>query len=783
MRTMANLPLTGSQYWGAALNNYLRQINSDVASLKLRLDNFSITASYSGSGWVGNIYNISISDQHTSYAEAHGENTAVYKMKYVGSQFNPTFKISGTLIFNNPSTSRSSSISMPESQNMKISFGAGENDRDDLRVVHQLSYNSSKKEYEVIKRSTNPIEVLMPSDGYYPVYAIYDGDIGFVVALNSSQEFIFHENYVLLGIAAKMTDTGKDTYFFGRKTDSAFKSIYETRKGNLESFATIINNDNSSKGFFKQNDNSISVLFGTAVVDYHSNGITDVNDAASKDDYDYKHPYDYKRFSGGLGRSCYMLTNNGTKLELFSSLDVELTNNSAYSNGGVSFSKDLIYGIYISALGDIIVEESGKIDSIDDLLGRTSDYIWSLNSATNCRTGGLVFLGAFYHGRSGWTFMQAALNSISPSFISSKSVENTSIVKLPDVTYMAYETVDGVVGDVIPYRYEVKVPGKDTSYTKDYYLLQLRTDFTPTGGTSGDYKRYSIPVFPYDFYSPIITDSVYKSTRIANIKLDVPETYIDFENNSPAWHINAKNELHGRAKLINAQTTTVHTDTHDGYDNILENVKLVGKVSLSETTTDNPNLSLNRTLTDVVGIGNVRGGRFYINAPRISADDYNLYLTGGNLDASEDLMFNIVASKAVPTTAGAELAPLRLMGSNTTIEAQNNVYIKSGNPIQFNNTIVFTSDERCKTNIKDVSEEVCVNTVRNLDVKTFTYTDTNSNSIGIIAQELERLCPEYKDLLVFTTEEADLTDKKNVAEAKLLFILWKAVQYLLKKEG
>jgi hypothetical protein len=146
-------------------------------------------------------------------------------------------------------------------------------------------------------------------------------------------------------------------------------------------------------------------------------------------------------------------------------------------------------------------------------------------------------------------------------------------------------------------------------------------------------------------------------------------------------------------------------------------------------------------------------------------------------------MFNIVASKAVPTTAGAELAPLRLMGSNTTIEAQNNVFIKSGNPIQFNNTIVFTSDERCKTNIQDVSEEVCVNTVRNLDVKTFTYTDTNSDSIGIIAQELERLCPEYKDLLVFTTEEADLTDKKNVAEAKLLFILWKAVQYLLKKEG
>ena len=187
---MANLPLTGSQYWGAALNNYLRQINSDVASLKLRLDNFSITASYSGSGWVGNIYKISINEEHTAFAENMGTNTAVFRLKSNATGFNATFKISGTLIFNNPASGRSQSINIPESQNMKITFGGGQADSDDLKVLHYLRYDANG-DYELVERGQTGITVLMPNDGYYPIYAIYDEDAGFKIALNREQEFIF----------------------------------------------------------------------------------------------------------------------------------------------------------------------------------------------------------------------------------------------------------------------------------------------------------------------------------------------------------------------------------------------------------------------------------------------------------------------------------------------------------------------------------------------------------------------------------------------------------------
>lgn len=765
MRTMANLPLTGSQYWGAALNNYLRQINSDVAALKLRLDNFTVSAQYSGSGWAENTYTIAVNAEHEAYAEPCDDNMAVFKFKSSSSgNFNPTFKISGTLIFNNPATGRSQSINIPDSQNMKITFGQGQTDADDLKVVHYLEFDKNG-DYQFKSRGSAGLGSIMPSDGYYPVYAVYDKDAGFKVVLNKEQEFIFTENYVLLGIALRATVSGSTTYFFGRKTDTAFKTAYETRKGNLESFATVVNAANSAaRGIFQptfdENNNStgLKVLLGTSIIDYQSNGISMTGNAASENDWDYKYPFDYKRFNAS-GRGCYIVgtdKSGSDTLTSFETSDVSLIDSQAFSSGGLSLALDQIYGIYLSCLGDILIDSTGAIDTLTDLSGYTSDYIWDLNSDSNFRTGGLVFLGAFYHGSTGWTYMPAAANSISPSFISSKTVENANIVKLTDVNYLAYKQADGTVGDPVAYRYEVKVPKDDTSYSKNYYYLTMDTTFI-TSVQDDAYKHYHIPVMPHTFYKPLIENKSYTGMRIGELEIVQPSSI----ETAVKWKLDANGVLHGNHQFVSSKTSTTHASASlgDGYDNILENVELAGKVRLSTATADNAEFSVNnRTITNITGLDTLDG--FVWNA----AGDMTIKPTATKLTIKTDTSKN-----------------LELQAYDLTLNALNILTLQSAKPIQVSNTLQFTSDIRCKTNIQDLSTDICVDLVKKLKSKSFTYTTNGVNSIGIIAQELEELCPEYKDYLISTIEADGLSDKRTVAETKLLFILWQAVQYLLNR--
>ena len=776
---MANLPLTGSQYWGAALNNYLRQLNSDIAALKLRLDNFSVSASYSGSGWAESYYKISVDDANASYATALTNNNAVYQLNSGSAGYNATFKISGTLIFNNPDKGTSSAIAIPESQNMKITFGTG-TDSDELKVMHYLTYSTSTESYVLHQRNTETLDVLMPHDGYYPIYAFYDSEVGFRIALNQAQEFIFTANYVLMGIALKAN--GK--YFFARKTDSAFKTLYETRKGNLEAFATVVNSAGSTaRGIFQpvfteQEQTGLKILLGTSVIDYHSNGISMPGDAASSNDWDYKFPYDYKRFGVG-GRNCYYVTTTSTSdgtttdtLTSFSAVDFELTDNSTTTSNGLTVTKDNIYGIYLSALGDIIIETTGNVDSMADLdnNGFTFDYVWDLNADSNFRTGGLVFLGAFYHGVNGWTYMHATSNGISPSFISSKSVENANVVKLPDVKYLAYETSGGSVGTPTAYKYEIKIPEADASYTKDCRYLTINTAFDVAA--DGGYKHYSLFAAPASFYKPLVASNSYSGLRFGNLQINVPTTYSE----SPKWNLYSDDALHGYSKFVSSTTPETHTSTSltNGYDNILENVELLGKVRLGESSTDNSTFSLNkRSIVDASGLS---GGPDFTMSLIRNKDGSNLLLKGTESGSSAtDTVVSAVKNDNTP-------ADLKIQGANLTLTASTgSINLESNEVINVGNTLRFTSDRRCKENIKDLSTEACVDLVKKLKAKSFVYKDNQSASMGVIAQELEDLCPEYRDILVGIQPTEELPDKKTVAETKLLFVLWEAVQYLLNR--
>ncbi len=787
---MANLPLTGSQYWGAALNNYLRQINTDVTNLKLRLDNFTVSATYSGSGWVESTYNISeaTAANFSGSVEALGTNTAVFKLKTnTSGYFIPTFVISGTLIFNSPKSGRSISITIAETQSMKLYFGSGKEDADDLRSVHQLSYQNG--EYVVTPRGSLDISVLMPRDGYYPVYAIYDSEIGFIVALNSEQEFIFNENYVLLGIAMRSTDNGASSYYFARKTDSARKSIYETRKGNLEAFATIITADNSlAKGMFLQDTGKLNVILSSANIDYHSNGISNSgnSDGSSAADFDYKHPYDYKRFTAS-GRNCYITKTKDSEGAIIDNLipittkDLILVDGQDYTIDGITLEKTNIYGIYITALGDIILEVSNRVDTISDTTGYTNDYIWDLNSDSDFRTGGLVFLGAFFHAANGWKYMQPALNSISPAFISSKSVENANVVYLPDVTYISYP--GGKVNEITPFRYNLNPPAINAEYSQDYYMLDMNAGYTPILGEDG-YGRYQIPLMPSEFYAPVINSTLHAGIRLGRLLIEAPivEPTKNILSLNPSYTIDSAGRFHGYDKCVISSDSTDHPleSLDSKYDIVLRNLVVRGNV-LFETGVNA--IEINRDLTNIYGITGAADHNFYLKTTRQSDALSNLYLVGATQGASSDTSFTMEAVTKIPDGSTPVSSNLTLKGSTVTLSASNKIVLASAQKIEVGNTLLFTSDKRCKHNIQDLDEQLCIDIVKSVNPKTFTYNKNNNESMGVIAQELEQFCSQYKDILINISEDEGLTDKRSVAETKLLFILWKAVQHLLDKEA
>ena len=800
---MANLPLTGSQYWGAALNNYLRQVQTDVQALKIRLDNFTVAASYSGSGWAESIYEISVDNSAQAYAEAVSGNTGVFKMSVENDKFDPKFLISGTLIFNT-SSGQTLSINIPTTQNMKLAFGAGQ-DSDDTKIVHSLEWDSATQRYNFKERNNATIDSILTRDGYYPVYAIYDAASGFRVAVNKEQEFIFNNNYVLLGIVLRTTVDSKVVYFFGRKTDSAYKTIYETRKGNLEAFATVINaQDSGARGIFQttlkdNKETGLTLKFGTSVIDYHSNGVSMVGDKAAEDDYDYKFPYDYKQFIAG--RMCYMVetktASDGTTtdtLKHFTTQDVPLTTNNPGTAGGVTFATNNIYGVYISCLGDILVEAANGVDTAKDLSEYTNSYIWDLNSDSNFRTGGLVFLGAFYHNENGWKYMTPVANSISPAFISAKSVENANIVKLPDTTYIGYENTDGKMSKITPYKYELVVPKEDTSY-KNKYLLTLNTSYTVSNGSDGQ-RRYNIPVLPSGFYNTFISNNAFTGIRFGNVHIVNPTTLESDLITNPKIVVDSSDTLHCHTKFISS--TSKHGGLADGIDNLLENVELAGRVKIQQGSGDNNVFDIARHLTGVLGLST--GSNFALKLNR-EAGKANLYLSGtesgseakdvvitvapNDSSTITDLTLNtnkltVNASSDVAVTTATAMA-LTSANNLTLTSSAGAIHLVSSTAIQVGNTLEFTSDERCKTNIQDISTDACVRLVKELPVKTFTYKDTLQDSIGVIAQELERLSPEFRHLLVGTHSTDELPDKKTVAETKLLFILWSAVQHLLNR--
>jgi hypothetical protein len=135
----------------------------------------------------------------------------------------------------------------------------------------------------------------------------------------------------------------------------------------------------------------------------------------------------------------------------------------------------------------------------------------------------------------------------------------------------------------------------------------------------------------------------------------------------------------------------------------------------------------------------------------IQAIDSNLYLTG-----------------SLSTTAGNKVL---YTGSS------NAIYINSGN-------IYFASDERLKNKTELVNNISVLPAIENLDIWKFSYkASPDKKQLGIMAQDIQQLFPQFKDELIKVESEkkGDVENPLSLNENKLIYILWKGVQELSAK--
>lgn len=86
-----------------------------------------------------------------------------------------------------------------------------------------------------------------------------------------------------------------------------------------------------------------------------------------------------------------------------------------------------------------------------------------------------------------------------------------------------------------------------------------------------------------------------------------------------------------------------------------------------------------------------------------------------------------------------------------------------------------TSDRRAKTDIEYLQKPV-LNLVKQTPICTFTYKDSNTSSLGILAQDLQDVDLNGVSLVDNRQATGENGDYMTIRESKLVYVLWKAVQ-------
>lgn len=89
--------------------------------------------------------------------------------------------------------------------------------------------------------------------------------------------------------------------------------------------------------------------------------------------------------------------------------------------------------------------------------------------------------------------------------------------------------------------------------------------------------------------------------------------------------------------------------------------------------------------------------------------------------------------------------------------------------------LIITSDKRLKDNINEISLRYS-SVIEQVPVVSFNYKNSDQKHIGIIAQDLKKALSDNVHSFIKTVPDLSLGEKLTLAETKLVYILWKALQ-------
>lgn len=89
--------------------------------------------------------------------------------------------------------------------------------------------------------------------------------------------------------------------------------------------------------------------------------------------------------------------------------------------------------------------------------------------------------------------------------------------------------------------------------------------------------------------------------------------------------------------------------------------------------------------------------------------------------------------------------------------------------------LIITSDKRLKDNISEIPTQYS-SIIEQVPVVSFNYKNSDQKHIGIIAQDLKKALSDNVDSFIKTVPDPSLGEKLTLAETKLVYILWKALQ-------
>lgn len=447
MKTMANLPTSGQQYWGASLNNYIRSLESKITNIENNLSKKGLATAYLGSGWTDGDYKFSSSGSD----ELDKRSPGVYDL----------------------SSKRSFIIEGNENQSL-IFFGQAQITTKTVKETIDFSglncIITTVNGGDVTYAFDGTVRIDDIEDGFFPIYICLDvgGAIKFGISCLVVDDdfkpgsFVYHEDFVLLGLIEKINGS----YSFIKQTYTARKSLLDTRRDLLVPFATITNQDGLFKREGVTGSSTLKLYLESLTLDYQVGGII------SSDNRDNA-ILDYKHFDS-TGRRVFKKNSRWIELDPEDGPIDEVIDETASISGEIC-------GIYVSISGDIF---------IDSLQGVTAEYAnWSLNTTNEFKNAGLVLLGAYNET----DFWYAKDNGLSPAFITTRELPTDSIINFPDVLLASSINRLDEVSLVPPEIYKLNIINDEIH---NNYLRKLNLDLNYVHNSPDIILDYSILALP-----------------------------------------------------------------------------------------------------------------------------------------------------------------------------------------------------------------------------------------------------------------------------------------------